>query len=220
MLNNVGGFEYTMRVKEGSFTIILVGHWNKYILTPDWIGKNIFKDDQIGVEVAFNIALPNRYISQKNNVILVPTSNNVTLVSLKPEDQCLENVETFAHELVLLLPATPVQAYGFNFGYTEKINDDLMKMFDFNDDGWFKEQEIATTHKSIHRRIIVEDTAVNLRISHDNESISFDFNYHYDVKSTEDIKKNIKGAALKNKGISEKVLKTVYKLDFDSVKEG
>lgn len=209
-----------MRVKEGSFTIVLVGHWNKYILTPDWLAKNIFKDEQLNVDVAFNLALPNRYTSKRANVMFIPTANNVTLIALQPEDQCLENAESFAHELVSLLPATPVQAYGMNFGYMEKINDDLMKVFNFNDDEWFKDQEITTTHSSILRRIVIEDRILNLKISHDSENVLFDFNYHYDVKSTEDIKKKIKGATLKNKGISEKILKSVYKLDFDSIKEG
>lgn len=99
-----------MKVKPGSTTLILVGKWNKYILSPNWLAKNIFKNDNMQVEFSFNLDLPPRFTSDK--IRIVATEDNVVFVALTYDEDILSRIEAMVYNLAESLPHTPVSAFG------------------------------------------------------------------------------------------------------------
>ena len=39
-----------MKIIDGTWSLVTVGKWNKYILNPNWVGKNIFNEEKIRVD--------------------------------------------------------------------------------------------------------------------------------------------------------------------------
>ncbi len=95
-----------MEILPESLTFIIAGKWNKYILSHEWVAKNIFKEDNINVEFSMEPDLPFRY--HKGNIRFIPTNNNVTFQALNHDRQTLDDIEEKAKNLISLLDKTPL----------------------------------------------------------------------------------------------------------------
>ena len=42
-----------MKMKAGASSIVLVGHWNRHILVPKWVGDHVFNETKFKVEFNF-----------------------------------------------------------------------------------------------------------------------------------------------------------------------
>ena len=209
-----------MKIKEESFTIVLIGNWNRHILSPNWISKEIFLEDKITVEFSLNLELPPRYTSPTSHIRILPSSSNVTFVALGSDDSCLNKMEKMTQALLEKLPYTPIKAFGINFGYIESIEkSDLYNIFKFSDTDRLGQERYLIKSSALQRSLIVEDRVLNLNISTNDTEVSFDFNFHYDVSNAKDAIDKITSNAVTNKIIAEKILSNVYKLSFDSVAE-
>lgn len=210
-----------MQIKENSFSIVVVGRWNMYILTPQWIGENFFKEEKVKLEVPFNLGLPFKYTSEVHKVMFVPANNKVTFIALDSSEDCLNKMEEFVLKLVEALPVTPVSAAGINFGYVETNADaQLQRIFEFTDNNFLGDYGCHETNSSINRRFIVRDRVLNFNMSKQDKKIDFDFNFHYEVSKTAEIKEKIRDKVIENKNIAEDILKTIYRLGVDKLKEG
>ncbi len=207
-----------MKIKKESCTLVLLGHWNQYILSPGWSAKNIFDEPGLGVEIALDLGLPPRYTSEQSRVRMIPTEDNVTFVALQHDDECLQKMENLAYTLVDKLSYTPVKAFGVNFGFVDEAGKgDLLEIFKFSDNELLNSFGCQLTFSSIRRRLIVENRTLNLAISNKGDEVSFDFNFHFGVSGTSEAISKIKSSVIENKKIAENLLKSVYKLDYDNL---
>lgn len=207
-----------MKIKKESCTLVLLGHWNQYILSPGWSAKNIFDEPGLGVEIALDLGLPPRYTSEQSRVRMIPTEDNVTFVALQHDDECLQKMENLAYTLVDKLSYTPVKAFGVNFGFVDEAGKgDLLEIFKFSDNELLNSFGCQLTFSSIRRRLIVENRTLNLAISNKGDEVSFDFNFHFGVSGTSKAISKIKSSVIENKKIAENLLKSVYKLDYDNL---
>jgi len=210
-----------MKIKEESCTIVLLGNWNKFILSPGWSAKNIFNEPGLEVEIALDLGLPPRYTSAQSHIRMIPTEDIVTFVALKNDDEIFQKMESLAYELVSKLSYTPIRAFGINFGFVDDANKNgLLEIFKFSDNEQLSNFGCQSTFNSIRRRLIIENRTLNLTISHKGSEAFFDFNFHFDVSSTNEISIKIKNSVVENKIIAENLLKSVYKLDYDNLEVG
>ena len=209
-----------MITKEESFSIIIAGNWNKYILNPGWIAKEVFEEAKIQVEFAINMGLPPRYTSTETAIRFIPADDRIILLALKPTEESLGKMESLAIKLLDKLPYTPITALGINFGFTEKTeNTELLKLFNFVDTDKLSDFKCIINSSNLIRRMIVEDRVLNLRITHSGKDIDFDFNFNYDVTSPNEAKTKLTNKVVENKKIAETLLKSVYDLDYDVYEE-
>lgn len=207
-----------MKIKEESCTIVLLGNWNRYILSPGWSAKNIFNEPELEVEIALDLGLPPRYTSAQSHVRLIPTEDNITFVALQNDNECLQKMEDLANELVSKLSYTPVRAFGTNIGFVDDASkNDLLGIFKFSDNEQLSNFGCQFTFNSVRRRLIVENRTLNLTISHKGSEIYLDFNFHYDVSGTNEVMIKMKNSVVENKKIAETLLKSVYNLDYDNL---
>ncbi len=207
-----------MKLKEESFTIVIVGNWNRYILSPAWSAKEIFNEPGLQVEIGLDFGLPPRYTSSQSNIRMIPTNDNVTFIALKQDDETLKKMEDIAYRLVDKLSYTPIKAFGINFGFVEDANqNDLLAIFNFADNELLNKFGCQATSNSIVRRLIVENRTLNLNISNKGNEVFFDLNFHYDVAGTSEIMSKVKNSVIKNKSFAENLLKSIYKIDYNKV---
>jgi hypothetical protein len=208
-----------MKIKDDSFTIVLVGNWNQYILEPGWIGREIFEEGKIQVEFAINTGSPPRYTSA-TNIRMIPSDERVVFIALSPSDETLEKMESMVIKLFQKLPYTPLTSFGINFGFVEDIGDfSLPVMFEFPDKDLLIEHGALIKKSSVKRSLIIEDRILNLSLDCNGKNVFLNFNFHYPVKGTSEAQEKIKDTVKKNRHITEGLLKDIYKLEYDLVKE-
>ena len=97
------------------WSVVMLGRWNRSILTPFWIGKNLFginEGEGLKVQVPLDIIAP--FLVSHNGLTVMADQNRLVV---ETEANTYENL-TRAVELILkaadLLPVTPVIAAGVN----------------------------------------------------------------------------------------------------------
>jgi len=207
-----------MKIKDEGCTVVIIGNWNTYILSPQWVAKNIFETDKIQVEFALNLGLPPRYSTAE--LRLVPTDSRITLFALSYSDTVFADMVNITKKLADKLPYTPVTGFGINFSFTESSDKaNLNRLFDFPDTKALSDFGCVIKDNSIRRGLIVDNKVLNLKIGQDGDKISFDLNFHYEVKSASEIGEKIDGAVVANKNIALSLLKSVYDLDYELEEE-
>lgn len=197
-----------------SLTFIIAGKWNIYILSHDWVARNIFKDDQINVEFSMDQDLPLRY--HKNSIRFIPANNSVTFQALKDEDEILNNIEEKAKSLVSELDKTPIQAFGINISYKEdNPSPDILKLFKFDDVINEKNDIIKSEIKRTLK--LTSETVLNLTTSLlEDMSFTVGFNFHTISLTSKDFinyfsqKDDVIKGFIK---ISKEIMKDIYKLE-------
>ncbi len=202
-----------MKVIDDKINLIIIGKWNRYILSPAWISKNLFHNKTIEIEVGIDLDLPPRYTHE--NVRIIPTQNAVNFFALKYDDLVLTRIENMVYELTTILEHTPVRAYGINFGFIEEENIELSKIFNISDNTKLTSFGLRIDGYSLKRHLIRGGQIINLTISQEDKGILFGINFHTDVKKPKNISDNIKGMFVENKKICEKLLSEVYDLKLE-----
>jgi hypothetical protein len=204
-----------MKVNNDFWSIVLVGKWNRFILSPQWVGKNIFEEPGLQVEFALNLELPPRYTSNEKFIRMVPAEDRVIFFPLKQTDECLLEIEKRADKLFELLPHTPMTAFGINFGFIETSNTKLYEIFNIVDNGNLGKVGCELKETSISRNFLYGGSNLNLKITLKIDKVSFDFNFHYAVKNASEARDKLKGNIIKGKKAAEGILHSVYELDYD-----
>ncbi len=104
-----------MNLRKDSVSLIIVGKWNRYILTPEWIAKHFFNATELAVEFSLNLDSPPRFT--RDDIRIVPEDNRIKFEALRYNDDVLLQIEQMSVKLAKLLPVTPVKAFGINFGF-------------------------------------------------------------------------------------------------------
>ncbi|OEU73379.1 MAG: hypothetical protein BA869_04945 [Desulfuromonadales bacterium C00003107] len=201
-----------MKIKDMSWSIVLAGKWNRFIISPEWAAKNIFKEEKIKVEMAIGLGAPPRFSSSE--IMMIPSEDRVAFHLLDHSDECLQKAEELAVSLLTILNHTPVNALGVNFGFIEAApNDDLMELFAFEDNDSFIEQGYSIKDTNIIRKLEIEpESSLNLTMGAIEAGLGFDFNFHYEVNSTKEAADILKGKLLSNKEVALNLLQANYKL--------
>jgi hypothetical protein len=203
-----------MKIVPESCTIVLLGYWNQYLLTPEWAAKNVFKQKEIKVEFALQLEAPPRYTA--GDVRLEPRSNRVTFAAIKHDDETLVRMETMALNLVNILEHTPVKAVGLNFGFEDAIEGDpLINLLNLQDNILINKIGCEIENTSITRKLKIDNNIINFKVEAQGARVHFGFNYHFDVKETKEIPDKISGKVVSKKNDAIKYLKDIYGLELD-----
>lgn len=202
-----------MKIKEESWNIVIAGKWNRYILTPEWVGKNIFEQQELKVEFSMSLPLPPRFTA--SGVRFYPSTDAVIFAPIQLNDETLSRAETMAAKLITELKHTPITAFGINFGFIDTEPDaGLCALFDTKDKERLSEIGCDVKNNVIIRKVVFENKVLNLSITNDEEgSVVFEFNFHYELDGTTGVE-NLTGNEFKdNKDRVYRILKNAYNID-------
>jgi hypothetical protein len=203
-----------MKINAPSWTIVLAGNWNRYILSPEWAAKNIFDVEKLKIEFAVNINLSPRFSSPE--VAMMPSEAAVIFMPLQQTDDCLSITAQLAQNLILKLPYTPMSAFGINFGFIEENPDGtLLSLFNFTDTQKLGEFGSDVKESGIVRRLLIDGKILNLTVNHVEAGVTFDFNFHYEVRDAEHANELLNGQAITNKNLAYKMISDIYNLEIE-----
>lgn len=167
--------------------LVAVGAWNNAIFTPDWMKKFVLSDyANINVEVPIAVNNSLRYTTEDFVFAIV---NSRLEIMIKNKSQ---NAISCLRSILQKLIHTPIIAFGINFKFNAnkaELSEEFWKSFfvdsplvKLNDKFTPQENSTTATFK------ISDNNKLRLNvIKNQDESISFDFNYEYQVKSAQEL---------------------------------
>jgi hypothetical protein len=205
-----------------SSTLVIVGKWNKYILSPNWVANTIFEEATLNVDFPLRLDLPSKYTSPTSNITFIPSEDRVIFIPPNFEESTLTKIEKMSHTLLTHLSYTPIIAFGINICFVEKDNAALYALFNISDNDKLSESGFQISTNSVVRNLKSDNGQIlNFKITQKANEITFEFNFHYPVKNATEAREKLEeGIILKNKGIALELLEGKYDLQLDAETAG
>lgn len=199
------------------WTIVAVGSWNLAIFSLDWLGKNLFKKEDVTIEFALAPKFPARLSA--NKVRITPSADSILFAPTDLSDKHLISTEQVACNLLTLLPHTPITAIGINFGFVEtEAEPDLIERFTDNDGDLFADAGFTINNSTRIKQLEFENQIINFYSILEPPKISFRINFHTNVTTTQKAKGAIENRVLKNREIALELLNKIYGLHLEDNK--
>lgn len=172
--------------KDNAWSIVINGHWNRMIFTPNWVGKKMFNAENVERLVSM---VPTAPVVYQNDDVRIAICEERLVVSLrKLNTGCMKRAEDIAVNVLKLLHHTPVSAIGVNFGFTEDApSDALLELFGYSDNAGIGTQGWDISQSNLIRELQdKENKNLNFKVSFDIIAVHFDANFHHSVGSAQE----------------------------------
>jgi hypothetical protein len=202
--------EEIMRVIVNALSIVLVGSWNKYIFTPEWL-KGKLSLDSIKMQIDVNdLSKPYRF--SNDDFVIMPSWNNIIISPSKYTDDNLQQTNKVAFDIRNSLLETPIRAIGFNINY-EDLTGPIFEEFTALETKYNGYDPLYTCQRcKIERQHELGECYLNVTFQKVNSSIKAFLNFHYTKK---EVLAQFENKFVECKSISEKYLKDVYKEELE-----
>lgn len=165
------------------WSVVIVGRWNRAILTPAGIGKRLFGLEEgtpLEVMLAIDAIAPPRVAH--DGLVIVAGSDRLVIYPSKCSFHELERARSIARKALRDLPETPVTGVGINVKYktTEQVIP-ITQIIESSWDNQLSDHGYSIRERTITRRLAWNDGAINISVSINEESehfIQFNFDYH------------------------------------------
>lgn len=154
-----------MIIEPSDWNVVILGAWNRAILTPSGIAQRIFQippDTPVEMQVSLEGA-PTRVLHED-----IAVTVGAGALKLNPQAstyELLQRAMSLAHRALTSLPETPVKAAGFNIRY--RIIDppaEFLQVLSTELDDRLSEADLTITSRGLNRSLVFEDGVVNLSI--------------------------------------------------------
>ncbi|HYA39748.1 MAG TPA: hypothetical protein VEF34_00460 [Syntrophobacteraceae bacterium] len=200
------------------WTVAVAGQWNTRLFGPEWVIANLSGGEQVNAELLLATGLANLRLHW-GGLILIPQQEMIIIGVKEGSDQTLQKAEELAIKILELLPHTPVQGCGINFGFTDADPpSEMLGLFRLQDSDKISDLEAAIKATEIKRQLEFknEDYILNLTCSMGEKGVGLHLNYHYGVNSTSLAAKALAGKTVRHKSDSLKIIESLYNLLLES----
>src|SRR5262245_33422873 len=107
--------DVVMPLEPFDWNVVVLGHWNRAILTPQGIASRLFQipsETEIGIEVPMDAIGPFRV--SHDNLTVMAGGGRLTVEARENNFPSLERAMRVARRGIVSLPETPLLAAGFN----------------------------------------------------------------------------------------------------------
>jgi hypothetical protein len=157
--------------------IVLAGHWNRMIFTPEWVATNLFHEPMIEAEISMLPGFPAVY---RHRYVLLEASSVRILIRPKfNTDRSLGVAEDMATTVLTALPNTPLLGVGINFAFVERNPSvEMVELFNLRDAGAVARAEMEVPETKLVRKLVGEHGVMNFSLGYDTPAITIEINYH------------------------------------------
>ncbi len=156
-----------MPLTSNDWNVVVIGHWNRAILSPAGIAKRLFELPEgtpVQVLVPLDVVAP--YHIRHENVTVIPSNDRLVA---QPAHNSLENLVeaiTIIRRALEDLPRTPVFAAGLNLGYkSENGIEAIQRITESSWDDRIDESSLVVASRSITRSINWRDGKINSTVT-------------------------------------------------------
>jgi len=157
-----------------------------------------------------NPSLPRRL--EIGSIILEVSNARLSVLPKDTSAETFEKMQETASKLVELFPHNPISAVGINFGFSVNTTEhDLSDILTSKDSNLLSDQDFELQALNVKRKMKKGDDTINLSISYDyDDSVVFDWNFHYEVNTMEDAKVIFEKSITTLKEDTVKQLEAIY----------
>lgn len=161
------------------WNVVIVGHWNRAILTPEGIARRLFRLERgtpIAVEVAVDGLAPIRV--RHENLTVVPGQSKLVIHTNEPTYANLDHAKEIAVRAIEGLPETPLTAAGFNIRIKiDIVPDQLLNAIHAQIDNRLSDADFTFDRRSLTRTIQWQDGVLNLNVFQGTD-LRVELNFH------------------------------------------
>ena len=188
-----------MKLDNAFTALVIVGGWNKYIFTTDWIKRYLFpeeKDDlDVNARAEFWLMPGTQVVSQRissKDVSIFLQGTRLFLTPVQNEIRGADRIEDIAIQLADYLPHTPVSGYGVNFGFTDiNVSENLIKIMRPIDTTDMVAAGAQMKDEHYRRRLIWNGQNLNVTIGITGDVLALHFNFLFDIPDLAKLKSQI-----------------------------
>ena len=191
-----------MKLGKPSNALVIVGGWNRHIFTQDWIKRYLFPEEQEEFTVDMMVAqgfntqfVSPRILSKKVEILL--QENRLNFNPVENKNKNFDRIQQLALQLADYLPHTPVTAYGINFLFTEnEVSEDLINLIRPRDLEKIEQFGGSLSREQYTRGLVLNARNLNITIRIEDEKVTFDLNFHFNIRDLVGFKAGIAGTSI------------------------
>lgn len=174
-----------MAIEPRDWSAIVIGHWNRAILTPAGIVRRLFglpETTPVEVEIALDAFLP--YRVRHGMVTVTAGSDKLHVQPVRFNYAALAESMRVASEALRELPETPVFAAGFNVNFRTVDDAELLTAVTSHQwDDRLSDEHFAIDSRSITRSLVWGEGRIRVTVAQEADA-SFLIQMNYDRRST------------------------------------
>lgn len=181
-----------MGLKPVNWSVVVVGRWNRAILTPKGIAKHIFHHttgEELGVLIPLDAVSP-FVVRDLNEDVLVSTDESRLFIQVENTSyECLQKAMSYGYEAMKSLPDTPVSAAGFNVNYQcDDLPPELAKLIVADVDKSLPKSDLNITTKTVARSFEFRSGHLRLTLTVEGDTFQLLGNFHRSSTIADDLK--------------------------------
>lgn len=215
-----------MRLDKPSNVLVIVGGWNRYIFTQDWVKRYLFpaEEEKFTIEMVIDQGFNAQFVSPRilsKGVEILFQENRLNFIPIENKNENCDRIQELALQLADYLPHTPVTAYGVNFLFIEShISEDLLNLIHPRDLAEIQRCGASLTNEQYTRQLVLDGRTLNINIRLEDEKATFDLNFHFNIHSLVEFKAGISETSiLELKQEAIQFITNVYNLEMEGESE-
>ncbi|MYB94663.1 hypothetical protein F4054_14530 [Candidatus Poribacteria bacterium] len=213
-----------MKLSKPSNALVIVGGWNRYIFTQDWIKRYLFPEEEFKIDMLVSQDFNAQFISPRilsKEVELLFQENRLNFNPVENNNENLDRIQEIALQLADYLPHTPVTGYGVNFLFTEnEVSDDLINLIRPRDLEKIEQFGGSLTGEQYNRHLMLNGRILNTIIRLEGENVDFDLNFHFNIRDLLGFKSAISETSiLELKQEAAQFITEIYNLELEGADE-
>ena len=170
--------------------VVVVGSWNRAILTPAWIATRLFnvaEGNPVSVEVDLQALGPPRV--REAGLIVAVSGSKLFLATEASECESLVRAMGIARMAMQELPVTPLRGAGYNIKYrVETPPEALARALAAQLDDALVDEGYRVEGRGLYRRLLLGEGEVNLKVELDGEAAcKLTLNFHRQSTDLEEL---------------------------------
>lgn len=174
------------------WNVVVVGHWNRAILSPAGIAKRLFglaAGTPVQVLVPLDVVAP--YHVRHENITVIPGSDRLIVAPVHDTFENLIEATVVTRRALEDLPQTPVFAAGLNLTYKSDAEVVVLRQVTASQwDDRLSDKNFVIASRSVVRSVKWRDATINVTVTVEpTGASSVTFNFDYKSLSSEAIRK-------------------------------
>jgi len=168
-----------MPINPSDWNVVVVGKWNRAILTPAGIARRLFQlpsGTPVQVAVPLDVLAP--FAVTHGGIMVTASNERLVLTATEPEYEVLDRARIAAVNAIRSLPETPLIAAGVNIRHTATDETGLSAILQHPSDDRLSDDGLVIVERSHKRTIAWNEGVVNISLQTQAETptrIEFNF---------------------------------------------
>lgn len=211
-----------MGLQPADWSVVILGRWNRAILTPNGIAKRLFKlaeAKQVLVAVPLDGVSPYMVRHPTQQIVAMTDEGRLLVQVVKADYKVLGEAMTAGANALTALPETPVSAAGFNINFRSKeVTPEMAALLVPDSEKRFVDAGFKLVVRTLGRSLEHGSGKLNVTVASDEDGFGLSLNFHRDSEVVDELKQWLQTPVAQVEETVNKIL-DAFGLDIEEVKD-